>query len=474
MSLRPYILEPGCLCDERVEIIVTAGLLDLGCITRRGYIDREEVKAAEKAVPLTAKLWWRRLMALEWLLAESVNAKDVATGLSSFAGETLALDQDATEPTAHQLADSDATIALAPLASQGGTQPGVAALIVSRAKVSSVPVGDPVWETLQTFRYLQGCRLDTLKTPHPVSRIDGVSWQLSAALADRALRAGDAQTRLALACDWLPTGSIRDDGSIEVIEFGNKGDLSVFMNTGSKRHWLAPTQAQLPGSIKQAIFQAQTLDIAWNHIARQGTVEEHTRRDWPAGIEAMHSFVSSAREPVIAAAILAHPQKLVLWRTDNEIVSWKPAEDIRYILRAVRPEIEVIFRDIPSNSMHAVENVLKTAMGTALREGCLTLFNVTQGNRLMGFAAHTMARRYPSLWLLYRDNDDQGIDFTAIRYDGRDYPVTFTLTADPATHPDIRWSKLLRSSSPRKLTDRKTLLHEIRMEETNGIVQKIV
>ncbi len=456
----PYILDPGCIALRASEDLLFGALQHAGRLSREDSLAPGTMDMAQAALDPEAEPTWEKLMALEWLLAVISGKHAIATSLEPFADLPVS-DMDTAGPTARQLAESGAAVAVIPLASQDGGPAGLAALVVSPARAGLPPDQRHQWQDAEIFLNRQNLRLDALTTIPDAKRgrIEGTSWQLGAALAAYAL-SQRPESRLTLAADWLPTGSVLSGGHLKSVLEGNKSDLNT-----PHRRWLIPSEMRIPDALRRSGFaQAATLDNAWNIITHQGTVEESAVSDWPADIATLHSFASGAREPVIAAALLSRCRHLVLWRSDNQEVSIKPADDIRNILKALRPGLTIEEKDIASSSMHMIEIVLEDALKASLRTGQATLFNVTQGNRLMGFAVHTLARRYPSLLLLYRDQDNAGIDFTGIRYDGRDYPVTFTLRALEKEHSGIAWDKLLSRSAPRPQQEWKELLDKIRIK----------
>lgn len=452
----PFILNPPCLSSLQPEDLVFLAIANIGGLAKKGTLATGDIAAARKVLLPEAVPAWENLMALEWLVAVISEKQAIVDTLEPFADRLVS--DSGTGPTARQLATAGAALSVIPLASQDGGPAGLAALIISPIQTGLPADQKNQWEGADAFEPLRNHRLDTL-TAIPAGnskRIAGLSWQLGAALAAHALT-GKPEARLALAADWLPTGKVAPDNSLHSVLEGNKPSLQI-----PNRRWLLPAEMQISDALRRSGFaQAATLGNAWNIITLQGTVEESAISEWPTEVT-LHSFVSGAREPVIAAALLSHCNRLVLWHTDNKKLSQKPAEGIQSILACLRPDLKSItVNEIKSNRMHSIELALESELKSDLQAGQLTLFNVTQGNRLMGFAAHTLARRYPSLQLLYRDLDTTGLDFTAIRYDGRDYPVTYTLSATEARHPSIHWQALLRPPNPNPQEDWQELLKKI-------------
>jgi hypothetical protein len=453
----PYLVNEEALKNVDVNVMLTLGLLHLGEVGNAAGKSspdlRDPLKRAREAAKDSGVLnQWERLLAMEWLVA---NPSESGTPgiLDSFADRCLS---DSAELSARALQGNGAVVALIPLAGCGENAPEVAAMILSRA-TGDLPDNRRDWEGSEEFLTGHGLRLDTVRAPRPTSRVTGRSWQLGAHLAWYCIKTGDDRARQDLAGKWLTTGAVEKDDQLTVVEWGNKIDIPH-----SNRRWLVPDGMESAPERLQ-VTSCRSLDRAWKLISGQGTVERR-KRAWPKA-QIFHSFTSGAREPVIAAVLLARPRRVVLWQTDNEETSRKPASDIQCILRELKPELSIELKDISSTSMEAVEKALDKEISA---EQGPTLFNVTQGNRLMGFAVHTLARKYHSLWMLYRDNDDKGIDFTAIQYDGRDYPETFTLGAERASIPDINWDNLLHSVRPRPMVSWEELLKKIRVGTGNS------
>jgi hypothetical protein len=434
-SRLPFLL----LCDELrgidVETFWTAGLLQLGRLASANEVPGvRDIERARSAIGVLAHDW-ERLMAAEWLLAAMAGQEAVRSALGSFEGVHLFGTRG---PTAGEAVSAGAAGVLVPLASrEQELTPGLAAMFLVCGDGRKPRDDRTNWEGADGFLRAKRLRLYTLRSPANSGNIQGTSWMSGAGLAARCL--ADRRERTAvldLARDWLPTGSVREPGRVVAVNIGNKDRLPV-----GRRRWLLADGQDVSVEASPRAVRIDSLDAAWNVVVRQGTVEEGARRQWPEMVEELHSFVSGAREPVIAATVLARPRKLVLWRTANRAVSRKPSEDIRRILSELRPALEVEFRGTVSDSMLRVEKDLRARLEPCLAQGHSILMNVTQGNRLMGFAAHTLARQHSNLTMVYRDMDAGGLDFTAISY-RRDYPTTYTLATDADEPADMDRAEL--------------------------------
>jgi hypothetical protein len=228
------------------------------------------------------------------------------------------------------------------------------------------------------------------------------------------------------------------------------------LKLASERIWLIPTGLSAPKRSKEIL----TLDAAWSVVA--GATEHKDDDFWRDEPEELHSFTSQAREPVIGVALLSKCKKLVLWHTDNIDHSKKPAEDIEQVLKALRKDMKVDLREISSSNMRDVEEKLEDG----LKRKSKAYFNVTQGNRLMAFAVHSLAKRM-DIVMFYRDVDNEGLDFTAISYNGQGAPVTYIVKPkDSDISKDIKWDELFRKpGNPRKPEKWTELLSRIKIRE---------
>ncbi len=292
------------------------------------------------------------------------------------------------------------------------------------------------------------------------------SWTLAAHLAHRALSDADGcGIRRSLARDWIVTGDVRRDLSIEPVAIGNKCHIRC------DRRWMFPPDNRpavnrrvslgYGNRLRTTRFPA-TVEAAWALLTNRGVVEGGTA-DWPQDLGVLHSFTSGAWQPVLASLLLAAPRRLVLWHS-REDVSAKPAEFIERLLEpgfwtdsppkvCVKPAFS---EEKPNVELAEVQARIRATLESDLAGGNIVLFNVTQGNRMMAFAAHGLAQLHPNLWLMYRDVDAPPFEFTIIRYEGS-LPTTEIIRPDggarartPACEiPDAAWQSLFSKSSPR-------------------------
>jgi len=254
------------------------------------------------------------------------------------------------------------------------------------------------------------------------------SWTLAARLAIQALDSS-AEIRRRLACDWIVTGDVKKSGAIERVDTGGKVRIKA------RPKWMFPAinRPDVAGHADRLnAWFPSTLDAAWALLSNQGVVDVG-QANWPQEVEVVHSFTSGAWQPVMATLLLVAPRRLVLWHSKEDI-SKKPAEAIRDLLRPgfwtdKPPTVEL--NQVDSGAKQNVELAevlasLRKPLEADLAGGETVLFNVTQGNRMMAFAAHSLAQQHSNLWLLYRDLDAADFEFTSIRYDGL-MPTTETI-----------------------------------------------
>ncbi len=437
MTAVAKLMDPDFLCGVTCEDFRLHGLLDLGRWPIAGPVPYPDT--AHACVPAGLQGLRLDILALDWLLAGRAAREAMPPPLSDLLGRQAPFGPGT--PTSGELAAADPAGVIVPLSSSC-SPPQVALLVVvpgHGADQSGRLAGGTQW----TKR--KGVRIFVFSSA-PNAAIEGRSWRLGAELACRCVESpSDLRVRQSLLQGWIVTGDVDDRARVLPVEMGNKHRLPRVA-----RRWMLPPQDTLPPDVApRPRTCVSSVADAWNVITECGTVEEGAPRPWPSEPVEYHSFVSSAIEPLVAGAILSRAPTVVLWQTPNEAVSRAPARTVRQVLARLSPGITVQTENTASDRMASVERVLRQRLSSGLRSGGLVLFNVTQGNRLMGFAVHTLARQHSNLWMVYRDNDCTDCDFVAVRYDDRDYPSTFVLhAANEDLRPDINWPLLLKPSPP--------------------------
>jgi hypothetical protein len=300
----------------------------------------------------------------------------------------------------------------------------------------------------------------TRKIRHSPRHWHGDSCQLAAALAKKALTHSDPVMIRKLATQWIVTGQ-ENSGAIDPVELGNKLTLAPY----SARKWMIPADnrrmlpRQFPGSAGYRL--THNVESAWKHILGHGVLRRN-QTDWPR-IDAFHSFTSGAREPVLASILLSPGVSHQLWHT-NAGFSRNSALDIVKIMGTLGVALPAP-KEIASNDMAEVETEIGRVLVPQLEQGADILFNITQGNRLMSFAAHSLAQQYENLLLIYRDLDAEPFQFTLIHYEGG-HPVTQTIRGKDQRN-DIAWEPLFFKPTPRDPESWQDLLKRIR--KTNSV-----
>lgn len=383
---------------------------------------------------------WRRAVAEELLLC-SVLGLTVPDAITRRFATLRPL--DSCELPLQDLIGRRAAVAMLPLATENGA-PECAHLWLIECPHNSA-AAPTQWRRLPTTLELRGSRFSvhTVLSRLDASPIDGTSYQLALQLLKRALTYGHDSALRALALDWILSGHIHNQ-LVTKIELGNKLDLPV------QRRWLLPkdNEHDVPQSISPRPQFAGSLNTAWNIITNAGVRFDGTQ-PWPRGVRTLHSFVSVARDPVLACALLTQPQKVVLWHSGGQ---WKlAARDMRHIIHHFLPSTTVEIELISSSNLASAAQTLRNAIPCAACDDGPILFNITQGNRLMSFAALEAAKSNPHLWLVYRDVDAPRFAFVMIRYED-DVARTYLLKGSPSTttRPAVNWNVLfpLRQQTP--------------------------
>lgn len=386
---------------------------------------------------------WRRAVAEELLLC-SVLGLTVPDAITRRFATVRPL--DSCELPLHNLIGRRAAVAMLPLATDTGA-PECAHLWLIESPHNSA-AAPTQWRRLPTTLELRGSRFSvhTVLSRLDASPIDGTSYQLALQLLKRALTHGHTGALHSLALDWIISGHIHNQ-LVTKIELGNKLDLPV------QRRWLLPKENK--GSIRsqtsfappRGVQFATTVDSAWNIVTGAGVVDEGAKL-WPHDVVTLHSFVSSAAAPLLSCAMLTQPREIVLWHSGGTWRAW--AQQLGTALRHFLPATRVSLATISSSNLAEAERTLKHALPPTSPADPVILFNITQGNRLMSFAALEAAKHNANLWLVYRDPDAPPFTFTMIRYEHDQTPHTYTIDgrANASACPGINWDKLFIYTPP--------------------------
>ena len=348
---------------------------------------------------------WNRAVAEE-LLCLSIFNKSNPENLNLFA--EFSPFQSANSDNCIQikmLIEKDKAVAVIPLAAND--EPTVAHIWLietedtySKAKIQN-------WDSLPLYHKINEKIYKTYIVDNG-KKITGKSFTLALELLKKAIAENNQKAKKTLALDWIITGNIENE-KVKKVEIANKTDLKI------DRNWLIPSDNNENvgfSNISEPIRQTPSLATAWNIITGDGS-REGKREKWPENVKILHSFVSSAREPVVLAACLTQPEKIVLWVTDSEELSVNPYKDLFYLFKKILPNTKIEKKHISSRNIIAAEKELDDYFNKQTEQ---SLFNVTQGNRLMSFAAHTIAKKYHNiLTLIYKDIDSLSFEFTKIK-----------------------------------------------------------
>lgn len=361
------------------------------------------------------ELWWNALAA-EALLLPAEDRK--AGGFGSIPDTALPLGISA--PTYGQLKARQVTVALFPIATSNHTlsvEPTLGLVWSVQGtdlEQATIPLDAP--EELVSAAEEAGLRL-YVEVPE---RVYGRSWQLAAALVIRAQEnAVSPETRLALAADWLITGTVEHD-AVSSIQFGNKMELA---SCARHRKWLYP-------AVDQHAFEGRSQEHNSNcekHIPGQGVstvsgafqcvsgsgAHPELPMDWPQEVDVMHAFVGGFTPTVLVAALIRPPRELHLWHSKK---TKSEAEEISFCLRAEVPRLQtqVVLHEIPTHDLTVMERELALFLKPVETP---IYFNITSGNRLMMLAAACFAHQSKHIKMIYRDKDDPNLDYYQIYYD---------------------------------------------------------
>lgn len=246
------------------------------------------------------------------------------------------------------------------------------------------------------------------------------SWTLAAELARRAMAASAAPSlRQQLAGGWMISGQVLADGTVAPVTVGNKVRIKT------ARRWMFPPENRrevlgFAASLNTVRF-VSSVDSAWATLCNHGVTDGGERRWSDEKVAVLHSFTSAAWAPVVQALLLAAPVEFKLWHSSDEDSqakafglekTLKPGAWTDAPPRMPQP------REISSSSLGTAERQIRAELERDLAAGRLVLFNITQGNRLMGLAPYSLAQLHPNLWLIYKDRDAARHEFTVIRYEG--------------------------------------------------------
>mgnify|MGYP001326922145 CR=1 FL=1 len=251
------------------------------------------------------------------------------------------------------------------------------------------------------------------------TQFTGSSWQLAFHLALQAL--DKCELKRKLASHWMVTGAVKSR-RIKRVGIGKKTEIETARNwlfpSANYNSWPQSWDPPKPARIAETIEEAVDV-ILDNGTAREGPAQ------WPDSVETVYSFSSEAETPIAAFSILSGAKKVMLFCTEDERISVKPAENVRRFLESNSSiKVDISEQRISSTDVYLAEKYLldHLKLRSNAREKII-VFNVTNGNKIMHIALANIANRYPNIIQVYRDRNNEGLDYVAIYHEGR-LPVT--------------------------------------------------
>ena len=261
--------------------------------------------------------------------------------------------------------------------------------------------GQGSWALLALFEHSGKLFFDLKECLWKKEWSNGNSWKLAYNLAQKALHEPDFKDSLAK--EWIITGDVDELGKVKRVELGNKLMLPT------KRNWLVPleniNQISPETAARKVIRSADMLETAWNHITGKG-VKATGEQDWPEEVDELHVLVGGNIKAQVGSILLTKCKKVVLWHSESNDFSKIPAKQIEEVVNVIyRGSLFIEAKYLSSKDMAEAEKTLVNYFKEK-NSSLKILFNVTSGNRLMSYAAQSIARLHPNVDLIYRDSDE--------------------------------------------------------------------
>ena len=249
----------------------------------------------------------------EWLLFLHVCRIPLPDGWTACANDRLF---GGNTPTLKELLDHNTAMAVFPL--KGELCPSVGRIFVQSVtdgpdNRENIPGDKTAWADCRLF-----CRS---------ARFDGDSWQLAAALAQRALQESDAKAIREIACHWIASGKVVLN-QVGMVELGNKLQLAT------PRRWLIPENMNADKKRKE-IHSVGTVDQAWRWICGGPVVSEPIRL-LSSKNSSLHCLVGEAVNPILSCILLLFPEQVHLYCSDKTMPE---GSNVRDLLAELAPEI---------------------------------------------------------------------------------------------------------------------------------------
>lgn len=253
-----------------------------------------------------------------------------------------------------------------------------------------------------------------------LSRLDGNSWQLAYALAEKSLKYDqDGCANKQKLLNWLITGALDPQKeTVRYVNIGFKPDLLTPYRGLLKL--LAPLTNE-PELEQLERVQYQVTDSvaqAWRIVTRTGF--EIGEIHLPDPVEELHVLIGGNIQHLLYVIFRLAPKKTVLWHSKDT------AEHATIIIRLFEKLHEcglvdvdefkdIQKREIDSHNMQESYESIRKAVDEC-SEKKHSVINNTGGNRLMGFAA-LLAARDLGVPVVYRDIDSPDDTMTGIKYE---------------------------------------------------------
>jgi hypothetical protein len=269
---------------------------------------------------------WQRAVAEELLFLRSCG-KSCGSGESLFEN----VSPFGNSITLKQCSEHKCAMAVFPLDTSGSdaAEPGIAHIWVIK--------GVETFEILEDMDVMdEGNGVYVVASPENIS---GKSWQLAGRLAERALSDDTEKYMRESARQWIITGRVKKGDRVAKVHLGNKLELnrkgsSILIPRDNRGDITAEHERNF------TIRTAPDLDTAWNHISGVG-IKKMGEQPWPPDVKELHILVGKIIKTAIASILLVpEAEKIVLWHSDNEDNSSKPAGYIEEVCKLL--DIDVV------------------------------------------------------------------------------------------------------------------------------------
>jgi len=290
----------------------------------------------------------------------------------------------------------------------------------------------------------------------------GESGRLARKLTSRALEDASEEKpedyRVKLASDWIVTGAL-DREKIREVSLGNKTNLRL------ERRWLLPRpnfMSEKPKAWREAPRYAESVEEAKKVVTGSLQTRSLPPGDWPEKTEVLFSFTSKAARPLLAAALLGKPDRLVLISSNDEVAK-SSAKTLRQLTLELLPDTEIkVEEDFPSDDLAKSQDRFRKIIEkhSTTRQN---LFHLTNGNLLMRSAVILDLHAFPQLSVIYKDFDTPvATEFTRIDCKGEDEYETGIIIGERESRPELNWDVFLEFDKGPDEENAATLLNKLK------------